>query len=82
MILCGGKTIPALLACSKFTCLSHACFVIFKGNAAEVVKAIKEHRVEVPWSIHGLVPIWELIFISLLDLENNLVKDITVSRRR
>ena len=57
-------------------------FVIFKGNAAEVVKAIKEHRVEVPWSIHGLVPIWELIFVSLLGLENNFVIDITVSRRR
>ena len=57
-------------------------FVIFKGNAAEVVKAIKEHRVEVPWSIHGLVPIWELIFVSLLGLQNNFVIDITVSRRR
>ena len=57
-------------------------FVIFKGNAAEVVKAIKEHRVVVPWSIHGLLPIWELIFISLLALENNLVINITVSRRR
>ena len=57
-------------------------FVIFIGNAAEAIKAIKEHRVEVPWSIHGLVPVWELIFISLLGLGNNLVKDIIVSRRR
>ena len=57
-------------------------FVIFKGNAAEVVKAIKEHRVEVPWSIHGLVSAHlGAYFVSLLGLENNFVIDITVSRR-